>query len=367
MYLYEHTNWTKFVWDSAAIAPLLAEANFARGELRGLMSHVGFRLEAEQEIDTVAGEVLASSLVEGVELDACKVRSSVARQLGFDLPDSVGDTRNADGAVSVTLDATQHLDEPLTYERLFGWHSALFPTGYSGLRRIAVAQYRSQPLNVVSMSGGRERVHFRAPDAVAIPLLMDDFLAWFNAPLLEEPVDPLVKAGLAHLWFLTVHPFDDGNGRIARVITEMLLARADGNPRRFYGMAQYILANREDYYCAIECAQKGTSDVTEWLEWFLRALKTSAEASANVVRRSLEREAFWKSVEGLALNERQRKVLTRLKGDFEGKLTSRKWAKLCRVSPDTALRDINDLVAKGILVRSESGGRSVSYALKQRG
>lgn len=363
MYLHEHTDWTKFSWDAVELSPLLREANFARGKLQGLIQHVGFQLEAEMEVDALAGEVVASSLIEGVELDTAKVRSSVSRQLGLKAPGSVDDTRSVDGTVSIMLDATRNCDQPLTHERLFGWHNALFPTGYSGLRKITVARYRERPMSVVSGPIGKEKVHFQAPDAVDVKSLMDEFIAWFNA---DSPEDALVKAGVAHLWFLTVHPFDDGNGRIARTLTEMLLAKADRSPRRFYSMARHILHHREGYYSALERAQKGTSDATAWLAWLLRALTASMEESADAVQKALERESFWKSLEGVPLNDRQRTVLRKLKGDFEGKLTSSKWAKLCKVSPDTALRDINDLVEKGVLERAQGGGRSTSYILKAR-
>ena len=327
------------------------------------MEHVGFQLEAEMETGALADEIMASSLIEGVELDAAKVRSSVSRQLGLETPGSANDTRDVDGVVSVMLDATKNCHKPLTHERLRGWHNALFPTGYSGLRKIVVARYRERPMSVVSGPIGKEHVHFQAPEADSVGSLMDEFVTWFNA---DSPEDALVKAGIAHLWFLTVHPFDDGNGRIARALTEMLLARADRSPRRFYSMARHILRHRDGYYAALERAQKGTSDVTEWLDWFLRALTASMEESIEAARRAVERESFWKSLEGVPLNDRQRSMLQKLKGDFEGKLTSSKWAKICKVSTDTALRDINDLVEKGVLEREQGGGRSTSYVVKTR-
>lgn len=325
------------------------------------MEHVGFQLETEMEVDALSDEVVASSLIEGVELDAAKVRSSVSRQLGLEAPGSVDDTRNVDEVVSIMLDATRNCDEPITHERLFGWHNALFPTGYSGLRKIVVAHYRKRPMSVVSGPLGKEKVHFQAPEADSVEPLMDELITWINTDVSEDVV---VKAGVAHLWFLTVHPFDDGNGRIARALTEMLLTRADRSPRRFYSMARHILRHRDEYYRALEHAQKGTSDVTEWLVWFLRALITSMEESIEAIRRALERESFWKSLEGVPLNDRQRHMLQKLKGGFEGKLTSSKWAKICKVSPDTALRDINDLVEKGVLEREQGGGRSTSYIMK---
>ncbi|WP_253904877.1 Fic family protein [Adlercreutzia sp. ZJ473] len=361
MYLYEHADWTHFAWDDATVLPLLGEARFAQGELLGSMSGVGFDVESEVEVQALSGAVVASSKIEGVVLDAQEVRSSVSRQLGLEDFAGAIDTRDVDGSVSIMLDATRCFAEPLSDARLFGWHNALFPTGYSGLRKIRVAQYREGPMQVVSGPIGRERVHFLAPDPDRVPLLMGELVSWVNEC---DSVEPLLKAGIAHLWFLTVHPFDDGNGRIARALTELLLARSDGSPRRFYSMAQHILAHREEYYRALEHAQKGSPDVTEWLVWFLRALQGSIEQSKRSMGDVLERAAFWRHLEGVPLNERQRVMLVRLKGGFEGKLTASKWAKMCKVSADTALRDINDLVSKGVLVRSKAGGRSVSYALK---
>ncbi|MBQ9044305.1 MAG: Fic family protein, partial [Eggerthellaceae bacterium] len=287
----------------------------------------------------------------------------VARRLGVDQLVGDADTRDVDGAVDVVLDAVGRRDDPLTAERLFGWHAALFPTGYSNLHKINVATFRTSPMEVVSGPIGHEKVHYEAPPAHDVPGLMAEFLAWFNA---EPDCDLLVKAGLAHLRFLTVHPFDDGNGRIARALTEMLLARSDNSPRRFYSMAGYIAAHREGYYEAIERAQKGTPDVSQWLSWFLQALKAAIEASSDEVGAILSRSALWASLDAISLNERQRKVLSLLTGNFEGKLTAKKWARLCKVSPDTALRDINDLIAKGILKRDAAGGRSTSYSLRQR-
>ena len=361
MYLHERDNWAEFTWDDRVIAPLLGDARFAQGKLLGRLEDVGFDLSREIEVDSLSAEVVASSSIEGVQLDAAKVRSSVARRLGVDRLAGETDTHVVDGAVDVVLDAVGRRDDPLTAERLFGWHAALFPTGYSGLRKIDVAAFRSTPMEVVSGPVGHERVHFEAPPAHDVPALMEDFLAWFNA---KPDCDLLVKAGLAHLRFLTVHPFEDGNGRIARALTEMLLARSDGSPRRFYSMAGYISANRREYYEAIERAQKGTPDVTQWLSWFLSACRAAIEASSDEMGAVLARSAFWASIDSVPLNERQRKVLSLLAGDFEGKLTARKWAMLCKVSPDTALRDINDLISKGVLVRDAAGGRSTSYSLR---
>ena len=361
MYLHERKNWTDFTWDDRVVAPLLGDARFAQGKLIGRLEGVGFALSREIEVDSLSAEVVASSRIEGVQLDAAKVRSSVARRLGVDQLAGQANTRDVDGAVDVVLDAVGKRDDPLTAERLFGWHAALFPTGYSGLYKIEVAAFRTSPMEVVSGPVGHEKTHFEAPPAQDVPSLMADFLAWFNS---EPDCDLLVKAGLAHLWFLTVHPFDDGNGRIARALTEMLLARSDGSARRFYSMASYIASNREGYYEAVEEAQKGTPDVTRWLSWFLLACKAAIESSSGEMNAVLARSAFWASLDSVPLNERQRKVLSLLAGSFEGKLTARIWAKLCKVSPDTALRDINDLIEMGVLVRDAAGGRSTSYSLR---
>ncbi|MBQ9068884.1 MAG: Fic family protein [Eggerthellaceae bacterium] len=361
MYLHERKNWTAFTWDEHAIAPLLGDARFAQGNLLGKLEGIGFDLSREIEVGSLCAEVIASSGIEGVDLDAAKVRSSVARRLGADQFAEDLDTRDVDGVVDMVLDAVENRDHPLSDERLFSWHAALFPAGYSGLRKINVAQYRTTPMEVVSGPFGHERIHFVAPEATSVPGLMADFLTWFNA---NPSTDLLVKAGLAHLRFLTVHPFEDGNGRIARALTDMLLAQSDGSPRRFYSMARYIEANRNDYYEAVEQAQKGTPDVTQWLTWFLTAVNASIEASGEEFDAVLRRSDFWSSIDSVPLNERQRKVLAVLVGSFEGKLTAKKWAKLCKVSPDTALRDINDLVDKGVLKRDPAGGRSTSYSLR---
>jgi len=387
-YLHEHTNWTDFHWDEIAIMPLVVEAAHLQGLLFGRLEAVNFDVEASFEADSLECEVIASSLVEGVKLDAGKVRSSISRQLGLPSPEKVGKisasnspTREVDGAVSILLDASRASKEPLSEERLFGWHEALFPTGYSGLRKIEVATYRQGPMRVVSGAFGHERVHFEAPRPDAVPQLMEDFLAWLNEPSdaallagsgllaasavssVSTNANLLIKAAIAHLWFLTIHPFEDGNGRIARNITEMQLAKWDASSRRFYSVSNYIQQNREAYYATIERAQKGGGNITQWIAWFLRAVILSIEESLNRIRGVIDREAFWASLEGVPLNSRQRNMLHRLKGDFEGKLTAAKWAKLEKVSSDTALRDINDLVSKGILERSSAGGRSTSYVV----
>lgn len=360
MYLHERQNWTVFCWDNDTIVPLLCHAHFAQGKLLGRIQDLGVSLESEIELETACDEVLASSEIEGVSLDAAKVRSSVARNLGLDAHDPALDTRSVDGAVDILMDATRNSFDPITFERLAAWHSSLFPTGHSGLRTITVAAYRTGPMSVVSGPVGHEKIHYLAPDASAVPQLMDEFFAWANG----NTIDPLLKAGIGHLWFLTIHPFDDGNGRIARALTELFLARSDGATQRYYSMARQILKNRESYYIALERAQKSTSDITPWLTWFLEALREAIEESDAALDSIIERSAWWQAISGIQLNDRQKKMLEHLLGDFKGKLTSGKWAKMCKVSGDTALRDINDLVAKGILIRDETAaGRSTSYLL----
>lgn len=360
MYLHERDNWTAFTWDESAIRPLLGHAHFAQGRLLGAMKNVGFDAMVALESESIASNIVSSSRIEGQQLDLEKVRSSIARRLNLSSEADTLSSHEVDGAVDLMLDATKHAALPLTAERLFGWHAGLFPTGYSGLHRIAVGEYRSTPMEVVSGAFGHERTHYRAPEASALKPLMDEFLAWFNG---DAACDWVLQAGIAHLWFLTVHPFEDGNGRIARAIAELALARSDGNARRFYSMSSYILAHRQDYYRELEAAQKGTNDITRWLTWFLQALIGSLELAETELEAVLRQSAYWSSLDSIPLNSRQRKILAKLLSGFEGKLTAQKWAKICKVSPDTALRDINDLIAKGVLSREAAGGRSTSYQL----
>lgn len=361
MYIYEDNKWPDFQWDESSILPQIGRLRFAQGHLLGMISDLGFPFEEEAELHVLTEEILASSKIEGAALDAAKVRSSVSKQLGLDTPSLLSDTDDVDGFVDIMFDATKNYAGELTHERLFSWHAALFPTGHSGLRRIDVAHYRSNEMRVVSGAFGKEVTHYRAPDPEEVPSMMERFIAWFN----ESKSEPLLKAGIAHLWFLTIHPFDDGNGRIARALTELLLARSDKSPRRYYSMAGQILNHREEYYTILERTQKGSCDITSWLNWFFVMLNAAIEQSEQGIGLVLERAAFWKKLNGVALNERQHTVLKRLQNGFEGKLTARKWAKLCKTSPDTALRDINDLISKGILIKDAQGGRSTSYSLAE--
>jgi Fic family protein len=327
------------------------------------MAGVGFDLAATAELDTLSQEVITSSQIEGEQLDANKVRSSISKQLGLQTPGATLDTHDVDGAVQVALDATKNFKTKLTAKRLYGWHAALFPMGYSGMHKIRVAGWRKDAMQVVSGAIGRQKIHYEAPAPTAVPGLMRDFMRWCDA---TDNTGPLIKAALAHLWFLTIHPFDDGNGRIARALTEMQLARSDGSPRRFYSMAAQILAKRDSYYDVLEHTQKGTPDITQWMLWFYETLLASLASSETRVNAVLKRVTFWQDIEAVSLNERQRKVLKLLLGDFEGKLTTSKWAKLCKTSQDTALRDINDLVLKGILTQEPQGGRSTAYWLADK-
>jgi Fic family protein len=362
MYLHEQNDWTAFYWDETLITPLLTSVCFKQGHLLGRIADLGFAVSQTAEMSSLVTEIIASSQIEGVILEADKVRSSVAKHLGVTLNDAVPDTHAVDGAVNLMLDAAVDFKLAMTNERLFGWHAALFPTGYSGLHRIGVACYRTNEMEVVSGPISRERVHYQAPPPEQVLPLMNSFLAWLNDDDCEPPV---IKAGLAHLWFLTIHPFDDGNGRIARALTEMLLARSDQSPRRFYSMGTRILAKRKSYYQVLERSQKGTSDITAWLEWFILTLIEALDESERLVDSVLTRATFWQRLEGVPLNERQSAMLSRLLYNFKGKLTTSKWGKMTKVSQDTAARDITDLIAKGILQKEPGGGRSSAYTLTE--
>ncbi|GAC1535041.1 MAG: hypothetical protein NVS3B15_15750 [Sediminibacterium sp.] len=314
-------------------------------------------------LQTLTLDVIKSNEIEGEILDPGQVRSSIARRLGMDVSGLVPSDRNVDGVVEMMLDATQRFADPLTEERLFGWHAALFPTGRSGMHKITTGAWRdgnNGPMQVVSGAIGRERVHFQAPDAGVVGKEMSLFLDWFNTGTV---MDPVLKAGIAHLWFVTIHPFDDGNGRIARTIADMQLARSDSSSQRFYSMSAQIRQERSTYYDMLESTQKGTLDITNWLNWFLECLGRAFTATENTLNAVFKKARFWDTNSHKALNERQRSMINRLLDGFEGKLTSSKWAKMTKCSPDTALRDIQDLMEKGILVKENAGGRSTGYIL----
>ena len=364
-YIHQLPKWPKFQWDRNALAEQLAAVRHHQGRLIGRMEGLGFPLRREAMLRTLTQDVLKSSEIEGEILDQDQVRSSIARRLGIDIGGLTPADRRVDGVVEMTLDATQKYKEPLTDERLFGWHAAMFPTGRSGMTRITVGAWRddkSGPMQVVSGPMGRERVHFEAPAASQLDNEMKAFLDWFNG---EASVDPVLKAGIAHLWFVTIHPFDDGNGRIARAIADMALARSENTSQRFYSMSAQIRQERNAYYELLEATQRGDLEITPWLEWFLGCLDRAFDGSESIFANILKKARFWERHATAALNERQRDMLNRLLEGFEGELTSSKWAKIEKCSQDTALRDISDLVEHGILRKDIGGGRSTSYSLAE--
>lgn len=355
-------DWPKLRWSNEQLAQPLAAVRHRQGRLIGHMEVLGFPLREEAVLQALTEDVVKSSEIEGEVLDRKQVRSSIARRLGMDIGGLVEADRNVEGVVEMMLDATQNYAQPLTAERLFGWHAALFPTGRSGMSRITVGAWRTAeagPMQVVSGPIGRERVHYKAPASERLDAEMSRFLNWFET----AAPDPVLKAGIAHLWFVTIHPFDDGNGRIARAIADLALARAEGTAQRFYSMSAQIRVERKTYYDMLESTQKDDLDITPWLSWFIGCLDRAFDGAETILASVMRKARFWESVAGQPLNERQRKVINRLLDGFEGKLTNAKWAAITKASSDTALRDINDLVQRGILVKDPAGGRSTSYSL----
>ncbi|MGA3189340.1 MAG: Fic family protein [Bryobacteraceae bacterium] len=352
IYIHELADWPRFRWDDAQLSGLLADVRYRQGRLLGHMEGMGFNLRQEAVLKTLTDDVLKTSEIEGERLDAEQVRSSIARRMGIDIGALKGADRQVEGVVEMMLDATLHYQEPLTKERLFSWHTALFPTGCRG--------WRTGPMQVVSGPIGRERVHYEAPRAGKLNKEMTAFLAWFN---MKGAEDQVLKAGLAHFWFVTVHPFDDGNGRIARAIADMTLARSEDSSQRFYSMSAQIRQERKDYYDILERMQKGTMDVTPWMEWFLACLGRAIDGAQTALAAVMGKARFWEAVASVSLNERQRAMLSRLLDGIEGPLTNAKWAKMAKCSADTALRDLQYLVDHGVLVRGEAGGRSTSYSI----
>ena len=341
----------------------LAAVRYRQGRLVGRMRDLGFDLQQEALLETLTQDVQKTSDIEGERLDVRQVRSSVARRLGMDAG-GVKVEERVEGVVEMMLDATGNYTEPLTRERLWGWQAALFPSGRRGLSRITVGGWRDDatgPMQVVSGPLGRERVHFQAPPADRLEEEMGVFLDWFNT---QGNAEWVTKAALAHLWFVTIHPFDDGNGRVARAIADMALARSERSPHRFYSMSSQIRTERSDYYRILEQTEKGGMDITDWMTWFLGCMGRAIEAAETTLQAVLTRAAFWRNVQAVPLNSRQRKVLARLLDGFYGKLTTSKWAKLAKCSQDTALRDITDLIYQRILIRGPAGGRSTHYLLE---
>lgn len=356
-------DWPQFTWRHEDILYVLGKVRHLQGKLLGKMETLGFALREEAVLETLTLDVLKSSEIEGEILNPEQVRSSVARHLGMDISGLIPSDRNVDGVVEMMLDATQQCGKSLSSERLFGWHAALFPTGRIGMYKIVVGNWRKDetgPMQVVSGVMGKEKVHYQAPDAAILDKEMNAFIEWFNA---KDKLDPVIKAGIAHLWFVTVHPFEDGNGRIARAITDMQLARADGSKQRFYSMSAQIRQERKAYYDMLEKTQKGTLDVTEWLQWFLKCLMNAIMSTDKTLERVLAKAKFWEKHATVSINNRQRIMINKLLDGFDGKLTTSKWAKINKCSADTALRDITDLVTKKILCKEASGGRSTNYKL----
>jgi Fic family protein len=365
IYYHEKPEWPQYTWDSEKLAAPLAAVRHRQGRLIGRMEGLGFSLRNEALLQTLTQDVMKSSEIEGEILDHMQVRSSIARRLGMDIGALIPADRDVEGVVEMMLDATQNYEKLLVAERLFGWHAALFPTGFSGMHRIVVGAWRNDkrgPMQVVSGRIGKERVHYQAPDAKRLNMEMKRFLEWYNA---NSTSDPVLKAGLAHLWFVTIHPFDDGNGRIARAIADMSLARAEQSSQRFYSMSSQIRKERETYYDMLEATQKQDSgDVTPWLLWFLNCLDQAIVGAETTLAAILKKAKFWEAHSAAIFNERQRDMINRLLNGFEGKLNTSKWAKIEKCSTDTALRDITELAEQGILKREAAGGRSTSYVLK---
>lgn len=366
MYLHELKDWPRFHWNRERLAEPLADVRHRQGRLIGYMEALGFTLRQEAVLNTLTSDVLKSSDIEGEKLDAEQVRSSIARRLGLDIGALKPADRTVEGIVDMMLDATRQYGQPLSAERVCAWHASLFPTGRSGMTTMRTGGWRDDrtgPMQVVSGPVGKERVHYHAPPASRVDGEMRAFLEWFNA---NADMDPVLKAGLAHLWFVTIHPFDDGNGRIARAIADMSLARSEHSSQRFYSMSAQIRQERHAYYGALEATQKGTMNITPWLEWFLGCLGRAIDGAHTTLAAVLAKARFWDAIVGMAINNRQRLVLNRLLDGFAVKLTTSKYAKLTKCSQDTALRDILLLIERGLLVRNPKGGRSTSYALAPR-
>ena len=366
-FIHELPKWPDLTWDTQALAKALAAVRHKQGRHLGKMEALGFDLRTEASLTALTDEVVKSSAIEGERLDSEEVRSSLSRRLGLDVAGLPSPGREVEGVVEMMLDATRNFDQPLTAERLFAWHAALFPTGRSGKNRITVGAWRdgeAGPMQVVSGPMGKERVHFEAPDAERLDGEMERFLDWFNRP---ADIDPVLKAAVVHFWFVTVHPFGDGNGRIARAIADMVLSQADGSKERFYSMSSRIEAERKEYYIQLESAQRGSLDITSWLAWFLGCLDRAIDAADTMLGAVLRKARVWQRVNTQPVNERQRTVINRMLDDWQGHLSTSKYAKLTKCSTDTALRDVRELLERGIIVKNEGGGRSTSYRLTDPG
>jgi Fic family protein len=365
VYIHEQPGWPELTWSGESLAAALAAVRHKQGRLLGKMEGLGFDLRNEASLAVLTSDVVKSSAIEGETLDPEQVRSSIARRLGLDVAGLPKAGRDVEGIVEMMLDATRNFEKPLTKKRLFDWHTALFPTGRRGMSRITVGAWRTKeagPMQVVSGPLGRERVHFEAPGAERLESEMSRFIKWFNT---AEATDPVLKAGIAHFWFVTIHPFEDGNGRIARAIADMALARADGTQERFYSMSSQIEAERKNYYLKLESAQRGAVDVTLWLSWFLGCLDRAIDGAEGTLAGVLDKARLWQRINRRPVNERQRLVINRMLNGFKGFLSTSKYAKLAKCSTDTALRDIRELLERGIVLQNRGGGRSTSYRLAQ--
>jgi Fic family protein len=356
-YIYEYDNWPEFTWNDRKISVILGKVRHLQGKIYGQMGALGFSIKEETILANLTLDVLKSSEIEGEFLNYEQVRSSIARRLGLEYAGIVHVDRYVEGVVEMMLDATQRYNKPVDQERIFGWHAALFPTGWSGVHRIDTGCYRAGEMQVVSGSMGKEKIHFQAPSASVVNKEMDAFLDWFKK---ETDIDGVLKAAIAHFWFIIIHPFDDGNGRIARAISDMLLARSEESSQRFYSLSNQILTEKKKYYEILQQIQHSSGDITDWLDWFLSCLYRALENTEVALKRVLIKADFWDKHKETILNSRQRLILIKL---FDGKLKSSKWAKITKCSADTALRDIKDLINKGILKQEESGGRSTNYEL----
>jgi Fic family protein len=359
-YIYQRKNWTDFTWNDKDINVVFGEVRLMQGKIIGQMNALGFSAKEEATLTALTLDVVKSSEIEGELLNYEQVRSSIARRLGIDAAGLVASNRHIEGVVEMMLDATQRYSSPLTEERLFGWHAALFPTGYSGPYKIEVGRYRTGNMQIVSGAIGKEKVHYEAVKPELLKIEMDKFLDWFNN---DRTLDSVLKAAIAHFWFIIIHPFDDGNGRIGRAITDMLLARAENSSERFYSMSSQILIERKQYYNILQKVQHSSGDISDWLHWFLQCLKNAMLATEDTTQKIINKAEFWKLHEHTAINERQRLMLNKLFDGFEGKLQTSKWANIAKTSTDTALRDIKDLVEKGILQQTKEGGRNANYEL----
>jgi Fic family protein len=359
-YIYQYDQWPNFKWDDKEIQVILGKVRHLQGKIFGQMGVLGFSIKEETMLSTLTLDVLKSSEIEGEILNYEQVRSSIARRLGLDYAGMVHVDRSVEGVVEMMLDATQRYNEPLDQERVFGWHAALFPTGWSGMHRIDTGCYRNGEMQVVSGPMGKEKVHYQAPLAEFVKQEMDTFLDWLNS---ETKIDGVLKAAIAHFWFIIIHPFDDGNGRIARAMSDMLLARSEDSSQRFYSLSDQILTEKKVYYDILQKIQHSDGDITKWLDWFLNCLYRALISTEETLKRVLYKAEFWDKHKETILNSRQRLMLNKLLDGFEGKLKTSKWAKIAKCSADTALRDIKDLIEKGILKQEESGGRSTNYEL----